>query len=196
MKKFFNLRNILLLSGALLILVAFIMSFFVKMIISYGEDSGAFNNVVWGCRSITASDGSVRPISDAGDMKIKSLIGPAVVPLIGILLMVIGAVAAVLVGLLVKKPFAKWIVLSCAAVILAGAIMQFFAVDAFCRSYIEALAKDEGMTDKSQIESAIKEFTQAMKTYNARTPVATVGGILGIVGALATVVSPFVPEKQ
>ena len=48
MKKFLTVRNIVLLSGALLLVVAFFLSFAAKLSISNSGVDGAYNNIVWG----------------------------------------------------------------------------------------------------------------------------------------------------
>ena len=126
MKKFLTLKNILICAGALLLLVAFFLSFGAKATIIDGGHKMSYNNIIWGCKTFT-TDGNqttIKYILGADKLKVMTL------QLIGLILMLLGAIGAAVVALLVKKPFAKWIVVGLAAIALAGAVFQFFAWNA------------------------------------------------------------------
>ena len=189
MKKFFSLRNIILLSGALLVLVAFFLSFAAsfKFISTSGWYQKAFH-IIWGCDKIDMN-GSIQ-YADA-----ENKIGVAVIPFIGIWLMLVGALGVVIVALAVKKPWAKWVVICFAVLILAGAIMQFFIFDAFCRAYVHKAAEMNHWTKQEEI-AEYKHFKEQYGYFDHRAPVSAIMGAFGITGALAAVASRFIPEKK
>ncbi len=193
MKKFLTLKNIILCSGALLLLVAFFLSFGAT---AYGTNHGvssSYNNIVWGSNSITI-DGVKHPLSEImpGIVSAK----PAALQLTGIILMLVAAIGAALVALLVKKPWAKWVVVGLAVVAVAGAVFQFFALQGFVRGMINAMAEKMGVTDKEAIEHEYQEFLKTAREQGVKITMNIVMGVLGIVGGLAVGASQFLPEKK
>ena len=189
MKKFLTLRNIALFCGALLLLVAFFISFAASIKIIDGNDYTKFYNVIWGCNKMDTS-GHIT-VLDADEK-----MGVAVLPFIGLWLLLVGALGAILVGLLVKKPFAKWVVVVCAVLALAGAIMQFFIFDQFVRAFIHKMAEDLHVTDKEQIKHAIEQYKEMYGAYKRNEVVSILMGVFGILGGLAIGASQFLPEKK
>ena len=192
MKKFFTLRNIILLAGAFILVLFFFLSFAGKCVAYVDGYKFSYNLIVWGSNSLTM-EGHKVPVSDLG-------IGvdhfqPSALLLVGFILMLLAAIGAVLVALLVKKPFAKWIIVACAGVALIGAIFQFLAKDSFARAYIGTLAKGAGMT-KEEIREAIAEFKGEMTKAGAKFVLNVLAGVFGIIGAGAIGVSQFLPEKK
>lgn len=193
MKKFLTLKNIILCSGALLLLVAFFLSFGATV---HGENHGvtsSYNNIVWGCDSITM-DGTKHALSEL--MPGLERAKPAALQLVGIILMLVAAIGAALVALLVKKPWAKWIVVGLAVVAVAGAVFQFFALQGFARGMINAMAEKMGITDKETIEQEYQEFLKTAREQGAKITMNIVMGVLGILGGLAVGASQFLPEKK
>lgn len=192
MKKVLTLRNIVVWAGALLLLVAFFMSFGAKMSANVDGYQYSYNGIVWGAKTVTMM-GKTVPISSMGEGINK--LEPAALLLVGFILMLVAALAAVLIGLFVNKPWAKWVVLACAVVALAGAVMQFFAKDSFANAYVNTIGKALGMS-KEEIKEAIKEFRAQEDQFGAKFVINTVGGVLGLLGALAVGASQFLPEKK
>ena len=193
MKKFLTLRNLVLCCGALLVLVAFIMSFFVSLQIVTEGQKGAFLHILWGCDKGTA-DGVVMPISKLGYFSSDRLKAMGL-PLAGLIMMVVGTAGAIVVALLVKKPFAKYIVAGLGLVVLAGGIMQFWPLQSFARAYVMSLKGLEEVT-KAQIESAIEAHVALFKQMNAHAPLAVVMGIFGCLSGIGVAISQFLPKKQ
>ena len=192
MKKFFTLRNIVLCCGALFLLVAFILSFVASLKLSSHGMGAEVKNIVWGANKLFV-EGEERPISDlAGTDKV----GPAVLPFIGALLMILAAVGAILVALLVKKPWAKWVVVGLAVLAIAGGVFQFFAFDQTVRAIVHSMAKEAGITDKEQIKEVIEQMKEMYGEMNPQTTVNVLMGVFGIVGGLALCGSQFLPEKK
>ena len=187
-----TMKKVLPVVAFALVAVAIVLSFFAAMKITVAGTTGAYKHIIWGCDKIVGEDGSVILIEDMLGVKRISI---AVVPFIGLILMLLGGVGALLVALLAKKPGAKWLVLVFGLLILAGAIMQFFALNAFARAFIETSYKEAGIADKEQIEQAIKEAIKNLKQQNARFVVSTIMGILGCVGGASAMVAAVLPEK-
>ena len=187
MKKFFTLKNIVLFAGALLLLVAFCLSFAATFTFTNGGTTITWFNFVWGVNK--SQIGSTVYFDDKA-------MEPAVFPFVGLILIFVGMIAAVLVVFLVKKPFAKYIVAGCAVVILAGAIMQFIVIASAARAYARYLCKSLNITDKEQIKLVIKQYSEHFKDEGGKSAICVVMGILGILGASAIGVSQFLPEKK
>ena len=193
MKKFLTLKNIVLCSGALLLLVAFFLSFGAT---AHGTNHGvasSYDNIVWGCNSLTI-DGVKHPLSELMPGLVRAK--PAALQLTGIILMLVAAIGAALVALLVKKPWAKWIVVGLAVVAVAGAVFQFFALQGFVRGMVNAMAENLGITDKEAIEQEYKEFLKNAREDGVKITMNIVMGVLGIIGGLAVGASQFLPEKK
>lgn len=171
--------------------LAFFLSFGAKLNISYNGETGSYNGIIWGCKSLTEG-GKTYQISEMGIPGVDKF-QPAVLPLIGLFLILLGVIAAVLVGLLVKKPWAKWVVVACAVVVLTGAVFQFFAYGSFVRAYVDTIAKAEGITATDEM---YKEAKAQIDVYNPKAIMSTLCGVFGIIAGLAAGVVPFLPEKK
>ena len=193
MKKFLTLKNILICAGALVLIVMFCLSFSAKFAANQDGHIMAYHGIVWGSKTVSM-DGEKYPISDLGEGFDKIL--PSTVLLIGVILMLVAALAAVLVALLVKKPWAKWLVLGLAVVALAGAVMQFFAKDSFLWAMVNTMAKQYGVTDKAQIKEVFEQYKAQMAKYDVKVTVSILSGVFGIVGALALGAGALLPEKK
>ena len=193
MKKFLTLKNILICAGALILIVMFCLSFGAKFAINESGHVMAYHGIVWGSKTVSM-DGTKYPISDLGEGFDKIL--PSTVLLIGVILMLVAALAAVLVALLVKKPWAKWLVLGLAVVALAGAVMQFFVKDSFLWAMVNTMAKEAGVTDKAQIKEAYEHYKAAMAESDVKVTMNILMGVFGIVGALALGAGALLPEKK
>ena len=192
MKKFLTLKNILICAGALLLLVAFFLSFGAKATIIDGGHKMSYNNIIWGCKTFT-TDGNqttIKYILGADKLKVMTL------QLIGLILMLLGAIGAAVVALLVKKPFAKWIVVGLAAIALAGAVFQFFALQGFARAFVLTEAEVAHVTDKEAIEDAIKDAIKIFKDEGLRFGMNIAMGIVGSLGAVAIGAGALLPEKK
>ena len=192
MKKFFTLRNIVLCCGALFLLVAFFLSFAASLHFSAHGLTAEVKNIVWGANKLI-TNGTEVPFKEGFGI---DKAGPAVLPFVGIILMILAAIGAILVALLVKAPWAKWVVVGLAVVAIAGAIFQFFAFDQTVRAIINETAKEAGITDKEAIKEAIEEAKEMYADLNPKATVNVIMGVLGIVGGLALCGSQFLPEKK
>lgn len=191
MKKFLTLRNIVLCCGALLLLVAFFLSFAASVKVFDSGVDGVFKNAIWGCREVQLPD----QVISIGVIFGTEKVGPAVLPFLGVLFMLLAALGAILVALLVKKPWAKWVVVGLAVLAIAGAVFQFFIYTQLLRAGVNASVK-EGLVEKSYAD----DFYQTLKTHfdkgNPRFAVSVAMGILGILGGLAVGASQLLPEKK
>ena len=193
MKKYLTLRNAVLCGAAVLVLAAFIMSFFVSLQVTAEGEKGAYLHILWGCDKGTAA-GKVVPISDMGMFSADKL-KPMGLPLAGLIMMVVATIGAILVALFVKKSFAKYVVAGLGLVILAGGIMQFWPVESFARAYVHSFEGIEEVS-KSTIDYAIEQHILLFKEMNAHAPIAVVMGVFGCLSGVAVVASQFLPEKE
>ena len=192
MKKFLTLKNILICAGALLLLVAFFLSFGAKATIINDAHKMSYNNIIWGCNTFTTdgNETTIKYILGADKLKVMAL------QLIGLILMLLGAIGAAVVALLVKKPFAKWIIVGLAAIALAGAVFQFFALRGFARAFVLTEAELSHVTDKEAIEDAIKDAIKIFKDQGLRFGMNIAMGIVGSLGAVAIGAGALLPEKK
>ena len=193
MKKFFTLRNIVLFAGALLILMAFFFTFGAKLTITQDGYSGSYNNIVWGCKDVTTEGARVTIYELMGVNRIQ----PAVLPCIGAFLMLVGAIGAVVAGLLLKNKVGLIVVIACAVVALAGGVFQFFAYTAFLRAMIMTEFKANNYKPTAEeIKEAFQNIKAGVDSLNPRIGMSIASGIIGILGALAACASRFLPEKK
>lgn len=188
MKKLFNLRDAILFIGALFILAAFFLSFAES--IRFSSGSGWYQesyHIIWGCDKMDVN-GSI--VIAEGDERF----GPSIVPFIGIWMLLAGALGAIAVALFVKKLWAKWVVVGLAVLAIAGAVMQFFIFDAFCRAYVHKVAEMDHWSKQEEMKE-LEHFKNQYGNFDRKTVVSTLMGVFGIVGGLAIGVSRFLPEK-
>ena len=193
MKKYLTLRNAVLCGAAVLVLAAFIMSFFVSLDAVAEGIKGSYKHILWGCDKAVAN-GQVTPISEMSTIngdKLKAM----GLPIAGLIMMVVGTVGAILVALFLKKPFAKYVVAGLGLVVLAGGIMQFWPVESFARAYVYSF---KGIEEASQsnIDYAIEQHILLFKEMNAHAPIAVVMGIFGCLSGVVVAASQFLPEKE
>ena len=175
MKEKLTLRNVAIWFAALLALVVFIVSFTVKF--WYGTKAGGimFNNFIWGSKSGAEwADGRMFGGSFPG-------VGPAVLPLIGILLVLLSAIGAVVVSFVVKdEKLRKIIILVCAGLMLLGGVFAFITRP----------------TGAKLLWSAVhfKEEEAIQLGYNPRCPGGVACGILAILGAVSIAVPQFLKD--
>lgn len=183
MKKFLTLKNILICCGLVFALVAFFLSFAASFTVTVDHVRGQLLHIVWGCdMAIYEGHAQSTPYE----------VGPAVALLLGAIFMLVGALGAAVVGLLVKKPWAKWVVVVLALLVLAGAVMQFFFIRSFANAFGKAMAKAEHMDPKTISDQLFKEF----KSGNPSAPIPVVQGILGILAGLGLGAAVLLPEKK
>ena len=188
MKKFFTLKNILLLGAAVFGLLAFFLSFGASMTVTMDSIRGELRHIIWGC-DVAVYEGHVQAV--------PYKFGPAVLPMVGLILILVGILAAVVVGLFINKPFAKWIVVGCAVVALAGSVMAFIVVGPFARAYLDATIKASGMKlTPEQYDQYLAEVKTMFKNGDPVTVIPVLSGIFGIIAAAAAGVSQFLPEKK
>lgn len=185
MKKFLTLKNIILFGAAFVALLAFFLSFAVQARVT-GTEHGhtmliKFVNSVWGStEGRTYADGEF-----VMAMALKG--GVYALVLVGFILVLVGAIGAVLVALLVKKPFAKWIILCCGVLVLLGGVFQFFGGNAAYSAY----AKYAGCS--------FDEAKAYFESQNAKCnpgPLGIILGILSILAGGAFGVAALLPEKK
>lgn len=181
MKKFLTLKNVLLCCAAVLALVAFILSFTASVNLKDGNGvDAALYNFIWGPKRFSEQGSTTDIPSSMLPMPVAAL------PLVGALLVVVGVCAAVVSAFLVKKSFAKWIVVGCGALAVIGGVFFFF----FRSGGVAQFAKLMGMSIE-QAESAIS--AAGIKFSSAG---AVVAGVLGILAGGSCIASQFLPEKK
>ena len=188
MKKLLTLRNIILCCSFVLALAVFIMSFLAAFrYVTSGlvtTTDTTYNGIVWGStgtKTIVTSGGS----SVITETKFDKPYDASVMGLIGSLLVFVGAIAAVVVALVVKDKKVRRIAMIVAgAVVAVGAIFTFFTVESFYASY----AKAHNVT--------VEKVKESLKDANAQIHCAlpVVMGILGLISGGGIVVSEFVKK--
>ena len=188
MKNFFTLKNIVLLGAVVFGLVAFFLSFAANLTTTIDGARGTMKNIVWGC-NLFVSEGHV----EVPPYKI----GPSVLTMIGFILILVGILGAAGIGLFLQKPWAKWIVVACAAVALVGSVFTFIYVGPFARAFTDAMFKAQGLhPTQEQYNHMFEQVKEMFKNGDPSCPGCVVAGILGIIAAGAAGASQFLPEKK
>ena len=190
MKKFLTLRNAVLCCAAVLVLAALIMSFFVSLNATVGGMQASYKHILWGC-DILVENGKPINISELNTY-IGKTIKPMILPLIGLIMMVVATIGAILIALLVKKPFAKYIVAGLGLVILASGIMQFWPIESFAYANVTST---KGI-QQDQVKDLVEYYIKLYKLLDASVPLAIVMGVLGCLSGVAVAASQFLPEKK
>lgn len=193
MKKYLTLQNCVLCAVGTLILVTFILSFCVSVSAPIQGGIILFKNALWGSNKVVLAgkEYTIPEMQMFGGTHLK-MMG---LLFAGLLMMVLGAIAAILVTLFVKKPWAKFVVLGLAAVILAGGIMQFFTLDSFTNAFVHSLNGID-QAPQAEIDEAISMYKSYFQTHGFSASVPVVMGIFGCLSAVGLGVVPFLPEKQ
>ena len=194
MKKYLTLQNCVICFVGALILAAFIMSFCMNFNGVIQDESCVFYHVFWGCDTVgyAGMSRTIRELQIFGNKDHLKMMGLAFA---GLLMMILGTIAAILVTLFLKKPWAKYVVVGCAAVVLAGGIMQFFPVETFARSFVNSYYNIEEAS-QADIDKMVNDMVAIFKNHNANAPVAVVMGIFGCLSAVGLGALPFLPKKQ
>ncbi len=176
----------------LFVVVAFVLSFFATVQIIQHGNHAEFRSIIWGSREIKIENTVVSMKETFG----YESSGIAPLPFVGLILMILGAAGAIVVLFLTKKPFAKWIILACGVVVLAGAIMVFFAPSAFARNMAIKQCEVAGITDKDLIQKAIKDAIEDMRSSSPKYPMVIVMGIMGCLASISIGAGALLPEKK
>lgn len=189
MKGKLTLRNALICCAFVLAVVVFVMSFLAAYRYEYvmvGNHDTTINGIIWGAK--TYKDiytlGSTTTVTNGTYDK---PFDPAALGLVGTLLVFVGALAAVVVTLVLKESKArKFVLIGAGALVVVGAVLTFFTVESFYASY----AKANDMT--------VQDVKDMLKNWNAKVHCALpiVMGILGVVSGGAIVCSQFISDKK
>ena len=189
MKNKLTLRNVLVCCAFVLALAVFVMSFLAAFRYTYvfmGDRDSTIYNIIWGAnryKDISVVGGTTT-ISEGTFSK---PLDPAAMGLVGTLLVFVGALAALVVSLVLKESkVRKYVLIGCGALVVVGAILTFFTVESFYASY----AKSNNMT--------VQEVKDRLANWNAKVHCALpiIMGILGIVSGGAIVCSQFISNKK
>ena len=180
MKKFFTLRNIMILCGVFVLILGFCLSFAVKGVLEGGGGHVELPGVLYGAKYAN-SNGHIIGI----DKKYRYF---DALPVIGYILALLGAIAAVVFALVLKNEKTRKIaVIVAAALALVGAILSMITLLPATHAY----AKSCGMTYEQG-----KQMLDSLGVVEKASALNIIMGILGILGAAAIGASQFLPEKK
>ena len=171
MKKMLTLRNILLVVGALLAVVAFFLAFgatlfTVETAPLVGEVKTTFTGIIIGKQTMVMEAAGAKEVIDVPADEVVR----ATLSLVGIIMMLVAGLAAAVLGIVCKdKKWCKIALIACAVIILVGAIFVFVMKD----SYIASAAKKQGL-DIEEVKAMVGD-----------AKVSALGIISGVVGVLA-----------
>lgn len=190
MKEKLNLRNAILWTVALVLLVVFFASFGFKAKISGPVEGGLYidftiSNAVWGARTMYGT-AEGHWVSYANVKPVASIPG-----LIGAILILLASGGLVAITFLVKdEKLAKILTLVCGGVILVAGVLFFFVGNVVYRYMQEELREQEHV--EVTIEQVKAEFGGG-KVYSGQGIGA---GIVAILLAAGVVVSQFIKNVQ
>lgn len=187
MKEKLTLRNLLLCFVALFGLLVFIFSFVtnVKALNADGNWQATYNSVIWGCKEYTYKGFLDVIVKDSANFKALGL------PLVGSILVFVGALAAFCISLCLKKEKAVKIVLVLVAVVMiVGGVFVILTPLSFFNTMAAKTAAELNIT--------VDQAKELMKAQGGTltSPLAIVSGILAILGGIAACVSVFFGEKK
>ena len=193
MKKSVLVKNIIVSAFAIEFgLAAFLLSFLAKLQLTNEGGTGTFNNIIWGCTTITSGGYTIPIYEILGVYRVPALSWQV----FGLLLILFGSIGSIILAWTIRKPFAKWLIMICTILVLIGSIVQFFAYTAFLRSMVEAVAHANGVYDQAQIDEV---YYQAKAQYDSNYPKTAVSvaiGVFGILGAIGMFIPRMIPDKQ
>ena len=171
MKKYFTLKNIILLSAAFVALLCFCLSFAVRAFVNTPEYNIVFKNAIW-----SASHVELYYKGALVDSSVHTGM-PFALPIIGYVLAILSVFAIVFAVFFIKDAKIKKIVtFVCAGTLVVGGIFTFFFSDNGLRTiYFLEAGTMEGYED------AKKEVATLGSTYS--------GGVLGYILASFLVIS-------
>lgn len=187
MKEKLGLRNAILWTIALALLIMFFASFGASARMRAHMESDyfdvTFHNVIWGCKSAVATSGGVSMAQLLGK-PVASIVG-----LIAVILLFLAAGGLVLSTLLVKdEKLAKILIFVCGGVILAAGVLLFFVPQVAWR-IMQQFMRDEG------IEIDISTLKQVYADAKLSSGFGIGGGIVSILFAGGVIASQlFVPD--
>lgn len=144
----------------------------------YGGVTTVIKGVTFGATEQITTIGSTTISTKIEDCK------PAIMPLIGFILMGLGLVAGVLAIFIKDEKVAKVVALFAALFVLVGGVFQFFALSSLARA----------MADKTG--GKYEDYMEHAKEAGGKIVLCTVGGILGIVASLVLAARALLPAKK
>lgn len=187
MKKLFTLKNCLLLGAAFIGLLFFGLSFATKLYFP-AEGNLAFNNTIWGTSTVSYN-GQTWPLAKV--MEGMQRVDPLALPLIGVILILVAAIAlCVAVFALKNEKIAKIVCLVAAGLLLLGGIFQFIVVPSFKTALYNSLIK------MGASEAAATEEATHVAGYAQPGALSTISAVFSIVAGLAAGAAPFIPAKK
>lgn len=189
MKNKLTLRNVLVCCAFLFALVVFVMSFLAAYRYTYnsvGANDNTVYGIIWGANSYKNVQTILNNVT-VTQGKYDKPYDPAAMGLVGTLLVFVGALAALVVSLVLKESkVRKYVLIGCGALVVVGAVLTFFTVESFYASYAKAN------------NTTVKDVKDYLASLGAKVHCALpiIMGILGIVSGGAIVCSQFVSDKK
>lgn len=184
MKKYLTLHNVILCCAAFVGLLFFGLSFAAKASASVQGVTYAFNGSVWGSFSLILS-------SQGTDLSnTLNVHGLFPLPMIGFILLLVGTLAALCGGLLVKdEKIKKIVLLSCAVLVLTGGVFQFFNSENFYYAFQATFAEDFPTVER------VKELFAESGAKVTGGALCIISGIFSIISACGIGLVPFIKDK-
>ena len=187
MKEKLTLRNVIILSAAFIAVVVFGLSFLVR---GYLEMEGGKYILTFAVYRPLKIIGIENGHTEVIDLR-KYDVAIFALPLIGVILTLVSAAAAVVVALIIKdEKVVKIALLACGVLAVTGGVFQFFVGETALRTFVKLEA---GSLDQLEwVREMIKKI--GGKYYTGALGV--VDAILAVLAGCALAVAPFLPEKK
>ena len=187
------MKKLLPVFAFVLVAAAIVLSFFAALKADFEGQIGTYKSIIWGCKEVDVN-GHIYTIKATTSGMVESS-GIAILPFVGLILMFVGGLGVLLVALFAKKPSAKWVILICGLIIIAGAVMQFFAMRAFARALTTSIGKALGMS-KEEIESQVQSAIENLHKQNPKAVVSIIMGSLGCLAGVSAIGSALLADKK
>ena len=187
MKEKLTLRNVIILSAALIAVVVFALSFLVRGCIEMEGGKYIFTFAVYRPLEVIGIENGHTEVIDLRKYDTVTF----ALPLIGVILTLLSAIAAFVVTFVVKdEKVAKIALLVCGGLTVVGGVFQFFVGETALRSFTNI--ESGSLENLDWVREKLREM--GGKYYTGGLGI--VDAVLAILAGCAFAVAPFLPEKK
>ncbi len=185
MKKIMTLRNVIIFTAMFIGVLFFCLSFAAKSKLVVGDEGYIFYGSVWGASKVDVLLDGGRTISQTIPSAKRGMFA---LPLIGFILLLVGALGLIVPTFILKDEKMKKICyFVCAGMMVVGGVFQFFNAENFYYAY----AKVEGIS-----VADVKKFFVDAGYEASGGALCVISGIFSILAGAGVVVSQFIKDKE
>ena len=189
MKEKLTLRNVIVWGATFLAILFFFLSFAVKTSFFMPDSTGTieyrFDNGVWAANSFKGYVDGVYAVSMPCSGQ------PFALPIVGLILVIVAAVAMVVVSFLIKSKMVERIIsIACGALVILGGVFMFFVGETAIRTLCYM------STGSLEHLELFRQIYASSGAYWRSGALGTISGVIFILSGVSFGVSAFLPEKK